>query len=295
VLGNLFTSNTDLKIYEGAGGSYFSVTSSPRIFNGKLLYNAEGCSSARLPVTFSVVSGVTVTALGSHTAVCSGNNVTLTANGATNYTWSPAIGIAPDPFNAVVLASPTVFTSYTVVGTVPGCTAVGTATYNLTVLQGPTLTISPSQTVIAGSILTLTTGGAFTCSWSPGGSNNTTILISPLVTTVYTVTGTNSFGCKSSITTTVYVGNVGLKEYGTDAGLLLFPNPANDELNIEFSQGVKTNEKINIEILDVFGKKILMTDLSKTKIDVRLLPEGIYFITVKYKAQTFMNKFVIAR
>ncbi len=294
-LGNLFASNSDLQYYEGKGGSYFNVTSVPRIFNGELIYKKQGCTSPRVPVTFTVATGVTVTAVVSNTAVCEGSSATFTAAGAANYTWSPPFGISPSPNSPIVSASPTAYTTYTVIGSAPGCTAQGSATTNLSVIPGPTLSITPSQTVSPGTILTLTTGGAFTYSWSPGGSNNTTILISPTVTTVYTVTGTNSFGCTASITTTVYVNGVGLNELKMkNEELVLWPNPANAFLIIE---GV--GEKINYRVYDAIGKEILtgqtQTSSSKLELNTGDLPSGLYFIALKGNERTVSKKFVVAR
>lgn len=50
-LGATYTSNADLVVKEGKGGSYFSVINSPRVFNGRLYYGGSGCSSAMTPVT----------------------------------------------------------------------------------------------------------------------------------------------------------------------------------------------------------------------------------------------------
>jgi hypothetical protein len=281
VLGNLFCSNTDLQLFEGKGGGYFSVTSSPRVFNGCVLYAKDGCSSPRVPVTFTVQNGVNVTAAVSNTAVCEGKSATITASGASNYTWSPAIGIAPGPFSAIIIASPTANTSYTLIGTVPGCTAVGTATANLTVISGPTLTISPSQTVIPGTILSLTTSGAFTYSWSPGGSNNTTILVNPSVTTVYTVTGANNFGCTSSVTTTVTIGSVGLNELSIIAEEInIWPNPVNDMITISFGSAFGN---YFFELFDLTGQKVFKQVLNNkpdTQMNLKGLDNGVYFYRI---------------
>ncbi|MGZ4043283.1 MAG: T9SS type A sorting domain-containing protein [Bacteroidia bacterium] len=50
-LGNVYVSNSDIIVKEGKGGGYFSVINSPRIFNGKLYYNAGGCTSPMVPVS----------------------------------------------------------------------------------------------------------------------------------------------------------------------------------------------------------------------------------------------------
>jgi len=286
VLGSLYTSNPDLSIYEGKGGGYFSVINSPRVFNGTLKYTKQGCNSPRVPATFTVVPGVTVTAVTNATSVCQGASASFTAFGAQNYTWSPAADISPSPNGTIVAATPTGNTTYTVLGSIPSCTQIGSYTINVTTIPSPTLSITPSQTVTPGSIVTLTTGGAFTYSWSPGGSNNTSILVNPTVTTVYTVTGTNNFSCTSSITTTVTVGFVGLNNYsGAGSEILLFPNPTNGIITVSIE---KMNTDYLFEIFDLTGKLVYKQTLSKTetKLNLKEIANGMY----NYKISALSDK-----
>jgi|GEM_PF-2529579 len=59
-LGNVFASNPLFDVLEGSGGGYFSVTFSPRVFNGMVHFGSQGCSDIRTPVTFSVDSSQAV-------------------------------------------------------------------------------------------------------------------------------------------------------------------------------------------------------------------------------------------
>jgi hypothetical protein len=277
LLENLYASNSDMQFYEGKGGAYFNVTNSPRIFNGIINYEKAGCSSPRVPATFSVVPGVTVTAATNATSVCQGASASFTAYGAINYSWSPAAGITPQG-SATVTATPTANTIYTVTGSIPSCTQIGTTTLNLAIIQSPSLSITPSQTVAPGTVLSLTCGGAFTYSWSPGGSNNTNILISPTVTTIYTVTGASNQGCTSSITTTVTVGNVGIREYHSDSRVSLYPNPSAGSVNIILEDFFAAE----FALFDVSGKIILKTKLTEKEnlLDLSLLEKGIYLYKI---------------
>lgn len=64
----------------------------------------------------------------SSATICEGQSVTLTASGASTYTWSPATGLSSTTGTAVT-ASPTTTTTYTVTGTdVNGCTATFSVT-----------------------------------------------------------------------------------------------------------------------------------------------------------------------
>ena len=60
----------------------------------------------------------------------------------------------------------------------------------------------------------------------------------------------------------------------------LFPNPSNDEVTVEFAA---LPEKATVSILNTSGIEVLkqaITDL-KTRIDIRNLPHGVYFIRIK--------------
>jgi hypothetical protein len=76
----------------------------------------------------------------------------------------------------------------------------------LTVNAVPTLTVTASNyTICAGTAVTLTVSGAATTyTWSTNATT-TTISQTPSVTTTYTVTGTNTNGCKTKVTQAITV------------------------------------------------------------------------------------------
>jgi len=157
-----------------------------------------------VPQVVNVISAGSATVTVNSASICSGNNTTLTANGGTTYTWSPATGLSGTS-GASVTASPTTTTVYTVTGANGSCTA--TATSTVTVTPTPTVTVN-NGTICNGGSTTLTANGATTYSWSPGtGLSATTgasVSANPTVTTVYTVTGANGT-CTSTATSTVSV------------------------------------------------------------------------------------------
>jgi gliding motility-associated-like protein len=130
---------------------------------------------------------------------CSASSVTLTASGATSYTWTPG-----GSTNGSITVNPTVSTNYTVVGTgVNGCTASDVVRVNINTL--PSASAGPDQHICLGSSATLTASGGGTYSWSPGGSTNSTITVNPGSTTSYIVTVTNGSGCSGRDTARVIV------------------------------------------------------------------------------------------
>ncbi len=159
--------------------------------------NPGGCTGTAT-VTVTVIPRPDVTITASATSVCSGSPVTLTAAGASTYTWDHGITDAV-PFIPLTTAS------YLVSGmSAAGCTATNYIT--ITVLALPTVTASASATsVCAGTAVTLSEGGnADTYTWSNGISNNVPFV--PTVTTTYSVTGTNSnTGCTAVTPITITV------------------------------------------------------------------------------------------
>ncbi len=127
-------------------------------------------------------------------SICAGETATLTAAGATSYSWST--GAITNPISV----TPATTTSYTVTGTSLGCTS--TAVSTVTVNPIPVTTVN-STTICAGGTATLTGAGATSYTWSTGDVTNP-ITVTPATTTSYTVTG-NSLGCTSTAVSTVTV------------------------------------------------------------------------------------------
>jgi hypothetical protein len=79
--------------------------------------NSVGCLSNMSMITVSVGPNPTVTSMASPTAICVGENSTLTATGADTYSWNTGAT------SGSVVVSPTATLIYTVVGTTTvGCT-----------------------------------------------------------------------------------------------------------------------------------------------------------------------------
>lgn len=144
----------------------------------------------------------TPTISASSTAICSGESLTLTATGATSYTWMP------DGYtiNSIVV-SPSVTTTYTLYASSVGCS--DSTTIQINVAQTPSVNISPNFAYLcSGTNMTLTATGASSYSWSPSyglsGVTSSSVIVSPSVTTTYTIIGTNGF-CSDSTSIDVHV------------------------------------------------------------------------------------------
>ena len=82
---------------------------------------------------------------------------------------------------------------------------------------------------------------------------------------------------------------VGVNELGNENSFSVYPNPANDVLNIKVGT-IKENTKI--KIADVIGRTILITEY-KSHLDISFLEKGIYFVTIQQEGKTLGTKKII--
>jgi PKD repeat protein len=169
--------------------------------------NSSGCSASSTTIV-TVNPAPIITASPSPASYCPGGNSILTASGGNTYTWSPATNLSATT-GAIVTASPTLTTAYTVTGAnSSGCSTTKTVT--ITVNQTPTITATPSPALYCpGGNSTLTASGGSTYTWSPAtnlsSTTGATVTANPTITTTYTLTGTNSSGCSATKTLSVTV------------------------------------------------------------------------------------------
>jgi len=153
-------------------------------------------------ITINVNAKPVVTVTPPSPGICSGGNVSLTAGGASTYTWATGTGLTCTNC-ANPTASPASTITYTVIGTsAAGC--ADTTTVTVTVGAKLTASISGKDTICSGNSTTLTASGGSTYAWS-NGSTNASITVSPASTASYTVTVSNG-GCppaKDSVTVKV--------------------------------------------------------------------------------------------
>jgi hypothetical protein len=131
--------------------------------------------------------------------ICQGNSSTLTAiSGADTYTWSTG------STNSVIVVSPTINTTFTLAGTIAGCSVSPVATISVMVVPYPTVSVN-SGSICPGQSFTIIPSGAI--NYTISGGNN---IVSPGATTNYSVTG-SSYGCAATNTAIAQV--------------MVFPNP----------------------------------------------------------------------
>jgi hypothetical protein len=222
----------------------------------------------------------------SHSVVCSGDSVTLTALGANLFTWGNFSNLN------YITVTPTANTIYSVTGVnIYSCSNSSTISINPS--PNPTLTIvSSNPTICAREISVLGVAGANTYTWSNliVGANNT---ISPMTTSVFSVTGTDANGCISSTSITQIV-DVCLNTTHNDlfpTSNFIYPNPTNGHFNISFDSS--ENFK-SIVIYNTIGEQILQIDIQNndSAFDITNFPTGLYQIRLISYEKTIFAKII---
>ncbi|MBI4930800.1 MAG: gliding motility-associated C-terminal domain-containing protein [Bacteroidetes bacterium] len=160
------------------GQSIASISVSPTITTSYSVTVTNSCGSSIDSVTVVVSNNITATISGI-TTICAGQSTTLTAGGGSNYSWSNGT------LTAVVVLSPTSTTTYSVFVTSGTCADTVAVTVNIT--SPPTATITGNNPICSGQSVILTAGGGNSYSWISGGQTTTSITVSPITNTTYSV------------------------------------------------------------------------------------------------------------
>lgn len=190
----------------------FSFTLPPGYGKCTLLSDTINVLSQSIP---SVIFNATVSAIN-----CAGTPVSISANitpATTTYTWSTGTS------TPVIVVTPTTTTTYSLLLDNGGCQS--TATYSVNVNPNPTVNITaPTTSICTGNNLQLTATGATSYTWYPTLSTSTLITVNPSATTVYSLVGSDSFGCKDTTSTTITVSSPPILSVIPSKPLICFPD-----------------------------------------------------------------------
>lgn len=177
------------------GPTSASLTVSPASStNYSVTGSTQGCSTVKVvSVTVQAYPSGTLTAAAAF--VCAGINNTITANGAATYSWNTG------SLNQSIVVNETLLGTYSYSVTLANGNCSNTASISYSVIVAPPLIVAPVALFCSGSTATLSASGPYsTITWSNGQTNST--VVSPFITTNYTVTGTNylNSGCTTNTT-----------------------------------------------------------------------------------------------
>lgn len=166
-----------------------SVTTTYTVTSG----NTVGCISVGI-ATVTVMNPPPLIVNVNSNTICLGQSATLSASGATSYTWLPS-----GSNSSSIMVSPTANSNFTLNSITSGCNI--SQIVSVTVNPIPNISIQSSSTLLcAGSTATLSALGAASYTWNPSGSTGSTTIVSPLSSMIYTVTGTSTQGCTGTAT-----------------------------------------------------------------------------------------------
>lgn len=134
--------------------------------------------------------------------ICPGESVTLTASGGATYNWGNGL-TGNGPTQTVSPANTTTYTVFAVGAN--GCISANPA--SITIVVGPpTAIVAASKSKIcAGESVTLTASGGFTYNWVGLPGNGNTQIVTPTVTTTYSVFALGGNGCVSNTPATITI------------------------------------------------------------------------------------------
>ena len=139
--------------------------------------------------------------------ICLGDTVTIWADGGTSYTWTPTTNLFT-PNNDSTLANPTSTTTYHVhIENLAGCELDTQVTVTVNAL--PLVTTSGNQRICIGDTALIWAQGGISYVWNPGGTpvnaTEDSLLVTPGLTTIYSITVEDSAGCRSDTNMLVQV------------------------------------------------------------------------------------------
>jgi len=165
--------------------------------------DVNGCKNTDTVIVF--VNTPPMVFAGLDTSVCIGNSMNLLASGAVSYLWTVSSTLAPiNVANPSV--NPTNVTTYTVQGTdANGCKATDNVQVSINAL--PIVSAGTDSFICENDSIQLNASGADSYFWSFNPTLSALIgdspWASPILTTTYTVQGTDANGCNGISTVTI--------------------------------------------------------------------------------------------
>ena len=115
-------------------------------------------------------------------------------------------------------------------------------------------------------------------------------MVTPLLSTNYTVIGTSSLGCISSQSVSIKINAcLGLSEQQFVNESFIYPNPTKDLLTIQ------TNGDVDFVLINNLGEIVLETKIlaGENSIVLSILETGVYFITLR--REIFYKRFKVIK
>jgi hypothetical protein len=214
-------------------------------------------------------------------SICAGESFSMSPSGANTYTYS----------NGVAIVTPTANTTYSISGTdLNGCMSSVNAVSHVTVNPLPIITISTTNTLLcAGETATVSALGAISYTWS-NSATTPTIVVSPTLTIVYVVDGTDVNGCTNTASISQNVSACAgiMMAEAFETTLRVYPNPNNGLFIIEI------NTLSQLVITNALGKSVLnkTIETGSHNLSIQNQPPGVYFLKIIQLNKEYMVKLI---
>jgi len=272
---NTWTSGEE---YQGQWGAY-PYFPSKTIFaldesNGIFLLNTSLYSNQAISVGFA----------SSAQTICVGATVNFTnsSSGATSYTWTNSGGTILNSTNtnlSLLFATPGIY-SVSLLGAGSGTSASSTQTIMITA-NNLNATISFTNSICSscstGAASVSVSGGipAYTYTWLPVGTHNASA--HGLAPACYTLQTRDLSGCTTATSVCISFFTGIASTLQETASPLVYPNPAQNLLNIDFPGNV-----FNFTISNELGQTLLTrkNNTQKAVVSLSEFPKGFYFVEI---------------
>lgn len=231
---------------------------------------SAGCKNTdQTKITVLNLPDITIEA--DQTTICVGNSATLSASGATYYSWSPSIYLSSITGNNIT-SNPTVrgIYTYTVAGTGSnGCSAVNKI--SIIVESLPTLHISSDQSICLGSIALISassSGGNY--SWIP--TAGLTSIISGNTTFTTSVSGVYNY-------TLTLTSNVCPASISDDISITVLPLPT---ISMSDPQTIFSGSSIQLSVLETYLSGLVWSPIESLSCDICSVTTASPSVTTKY-------------
>lgn len=261
--------------WSGSATSTLSV-SSPGVYS-VILTNTASVGQCSTTVNVSVTSN-TVQPTATYSLSCSSNTVILSATSQSGVAlgWLAPTLPNPTPVSNPGTSSAMGIYTLTAINLSTGCHQTYTAS---TVVN---LSVTPTATTICpGQQTSLQASGASSYIWMPGAISGATCLVTPTLTTSYSVQGTLN-GCNSSPSMAVVtvIPCTGLEEFAGQNTIMVYPNPGTGVYTIA---GNGDTQISNVSVINPLGQ-IVKTErcqsASSIVIDLSTYSKGVYYLKV---------------
>ncbi|MBA3682081.1 MAG: choice-of-anchor B family protein [Bacteroidetes bacterium] len=230
------------------------------------------------------------------TTTCKGVNVSMvnTSTSSITYTWTFSGGTPPTSNAAnpsVSFNAPGIHTITLVAANNTSTTVMSTKTINVTGVTAVASLTNASCGACVDGIASVNASGGFapyTYTWSPTGGNAATA--SNLAVGCYTVTVKDANGCSTFTNTCVGFATGIQATVVTNETLLIYPNPAKNNVTIEYNGTV-----FNYFIYDNLGRLVTnnKNNHDKAKINLAEFTRGLYIVEIEIGKEKLRKKLII--